>query len=62
MRLLSRASGALFPEDLRIEGSTDNVAFTTLTSVTGLPSDARVWHTLEFTRTDRRGLDLDCTW
>ncbi len=48
VRLLSPSSGFLFPEDLRVELSSDNVSFTTAATRTGLPSTQAVWHTIDF--------------
>jgi hypothetical protein len=48
VRLLSRPTGALFPEDLQIQVSDDNVSFTTVRTATGLPSTVGTLHTLNF--------------
>jgi hypothetical protein len=44
VRLLSRSTGALFPEDLEIQVSNDNVNFTTVATATGLPSTKGMLH------------------
>lgn len=48
VRLLSRPAGTLFPEDLQIQVSDDNVSFTTVGTATGLPSTPGILHTLSF--------------
>jgi hypothetical protein len=48
VRLRSRGTGSLFPEDLEIQVSDDNVNFTTIHTVTGLPATPGVWHDLTF--------------
>jgi F5/8 type C domain len=48
VRLRSRGSGALFPEDLEIQVSNDNVIFTTVHAEIGLPSTPGIWHDLAF--------------
>jgi hypothetical protein len=48
VRLLSRSAGALFPEDLEIQVSSDNLSFTTVHQAAGLPSTAGMWHALDF--------------
>jgi hypothetical protein len=48
VRLLSRPAGALFPEDLQIQVSNDNVSFSTVASGTGLPATPGLWHTFDF--------------
>jgi hypothetical protein len=49
VRLRSRGAGALFPEDLQIQVSNDNVIFTTLDTRAGLPATQGIWHQLDFT-------------
>jgi hypothetical protein len=46
--MLSRTAGALFPEDLQIQVSTDNVNFTTVANGVGLPATLGTWHTFNF--------------
>ena len=46
--LLSRNAGSLFPEDVEIQLSSDNVNFATVHTETGLPDDKGVWHELDF--------------
>jgi hypothetical protein len=48
LRLRSRGTGALFPEELEVQVSADNVSFTTIHTATGLPSTAGSWNTLSF--------------
>lgn len=48
VRLLSRNPGILFPEDLEIQISSDNVNYTTVHSEIGLPADSSTWHDLDF--------------
>jgi hypothetical protein len=48
VRLRSRGTGSLFPEDLEIQVSDDNVNFTTIHTATGLPATPGVWHDLTF--------------
>ena len=50
VRLRSRNSGALFPEDLEILRSDDNVTFgAPVATFTGLPATVATWHDLAFT-------------
>ncbi len=49
VRLRSRSAGALFPEELEIQVSPDNVTFTTVHTAVGLPSTQGFWHTMLFT-------------
>ncbi len=48
VRLQSRPAGTLFPEDLEIQVSDDNLSFTTVKTKTGLPSTPGMLHTLNF--------------
>ncbi len=48
VRISSRPVGALFPEDLEIQVSNDNVRFTTLETAAGLPSTQGMLHSLSF--------------
>ena len=48
VRLQARPAGAVFPEDLEIQVSDDNVNFTTVHSATGLPATKGMLHTLSF--------------
>ncbi len=48
VRIRSRSAGALFPEDLEIQLSADNVNFTTVHTAIGLPSTPGLWHDLAF--------------
>jgi hypothetical protein len=48
VRLLSRPAAALFPEDLQIQVSDDNVSFTTVWTATGLPSTMGMLHSFTF--------------
>ena len=49
VKMLSRNAGKLFPEDLEIQVSDDNVTFTTVHQAFGLPDTAGMWHTFDFT-------------
>ena len=48
VRVLSRDRGRLFPEDLEVQVSDDNVSFTTVHQVFGLPTTTSTWHTFDF--------------
>ena len=50
VKLLSapNGNGFLFPEDLRVELSIDNVSFTMVAQRTGLPTTDAFWHTIDF--------------
>ncbi len=48
VRLRSRNGGALFPEELVVEVSPDNVNFTTVHTAVMLPTTAGFWHTINF--------------
>ncbi len=60
-RIRSRSSGALFPEDLEIQVSDDNVSFTTIHTATGLPATAGLWHELDFTASAGRYVRVRAT-
>ena len=48
VRISSRPAGALFPEDLEIQVSDDNLSFTTVKTATGLPSTPAMLHAFSF--------------
>jgi hypothetical protein len=48
VRISSRPVGALFPEDLEIQISNDNLSFTTVETATGLPSTQGMLHAFSF--------------
>jgi hypothetical protein len=48
VRLRSPGVGLLFPEDLQIQVSDDNVSFSTLDSRAGLPNTQGIWHEFDF--------------
>ena len=48
VRVLSRDRGSFFPEDLEIQVSDDNVDFTTVHQVFGLPATTSTWHSFDF--------------
>ena len=49
VRLRSRDSGSLFPEDLEIQVSNDNLSFSPVHTAAGLPGTPGMWHTFDFT-------------
>jgi hypothetical protein len=61
VRVVSRPAGALFPEDLEIQVSDDNVAFTTVASATGLPATPGFLHTFSFPATSGRYVKIHIT-
>jgi hypothetical protein len=48
VRALSRPQGAVFPEDVEIQVSDDNLSFTTVKTATGLPSTQGMLHAFSF--------------
>jgi len=48
VRISSRPAGALFPEDLEIQVSDDNLSFTTVKTAIGLPATQGMLHTFGF--------------
>jgi hypothetical protein len=48
VRLRARTAGALFPEDVEIQVSDDNLVFTTVHTATGLPATVGLTHAFEF--------------
>ena len=54
VRLLSRSAGSLFPEDLEIQLSADDVSYSTVDSAVGLPATQGLWHTFNFPSTSAR--------
>ncbi len=48
VRLHSRPAGALFPQDLQIQVSNDNVSFSTVDTAVGLPATPGIWHPFDF--------------
>ncbi len=61
VRLRSRSAGALFPEDLEIQVSPDDAAFTTVHQAAGLPSTSGIWHTLDFPASPARYVRVRAT-
>jgi hypothetical protein len=49
VRLRAPDDGSLFPEDLRVELSSDNATFTVVATRVGLPTTDAFWHTIDFT-------------
>jgi hypothetical protein len=48
VRISSRPAGALFPENLEIQVSDDNLSFSTVKTATGLPSTQGMLHAFSF--------------
>ena len=48
VRIRSRSSGTLFPEELEIQVSNDNTSFRTVRTAAGLPATAGLWHSFQF--------------
>jgi hypothetical protein len=61
VQLLSRPSGALFPEDLQIQVSTDNAIFTTVHTAIGLSAAKGMLHTFTFPATTGRYVRVNVT-
>jgi hypothetical protein len=62
VRLLSRASGALFPEDVEVQASElVDSGFVTVHQVMGLPDTKGMWHTLDFTPATGRYVRINVT-
>ena len=61
VRVLSRDRGRLFPEDLEVQVSDDNVSFTTVHQVFGLPTTTSTWHTFDFAPAQGRYVRMTIT-
>jgi hypothetical protein len=61
VRAQSRPAGALFPEDLEIQVSVDNLSFTTVKTATGLPATQGMLHTFSFPAASGRYVRINVT-
>lgn len=61
VRISSRPAGALFPEDLQIQVSDDNLSFTTVKTATGLPSTQGMLHAFSFPAASGRYVRIHIT-
>jgi hypothetical protein len=61
VRLQARSAGALFPEDVEIQVSDDNLIFATVHTATGLPPTKGLTHAFEFPAHSGRYLRVNVT-